>query len=66
VAVDIDEAGAAVRNARKRMPSAKLVSWLIVDCPSWLSSTCAMKRRFLHVGPAVPSAMPAYYQYTAL
>jgi len=66
VAVDVEEAGAAVRDGRERIPAAKLVSRLIVDCPTRWGSTLAMVRRFLHVGPAVPSALSAYYHYTAL
>jgi len=62
VAVDVKEAGAALRDGRERIPAANLVSRLIVDCPTRWESTLAMVRRFLRVGPAVPSALSAYYQ----
>ena len=62
VAVDVKEAGAALRDGRERIPAANLVSRLIVDCPTRWGSTLAMVRRFLRVGPAVPSALSAYYQ----
>jgi len=64
VAVEKDEAAAAERDGRERTATAKLVSRLIIDCPTRWGSTLAMLRRFVRVGPAVPSALSTYYHYT--
>jgi len=61
VAVEKDEAAAAEQDGRERTATAKLVSRLIINCPTRWSSTLAMLRRFVRVGPAVPSALSTYY-----
>jgi len=66
VSVGREEALLAAAAEREPVTATKLVSRLIIDCPTRWGSTLAMVRRFVRVGAAIPPALSAFYHHAAV